>query len=271
MDNKLKELVIKEYDSDFAKKSYEKIIKEGLFESEKYFIGKYFKKKEKVLDIGCGTGRASIQLHKLGYKMTGIDIVKSMIEKAKEIAKRNKLKIKYKVGDATSLQFKDKEFDYALFTYQGWTKIPGKENRQKALNEAFRVLKKGGIFLLTARRRIWTGRHLFIWLWNWIRFYILKRIGFKIWEKDFGDRMWIDKGFIKWLKSRILKSIGFKIEDNYARYNTNQYYHIPSVEEVKRQIRASGFKILEINNRIERQKWQKANKHSPLFYVCEKI
>ena len=264
--NKIKQLVIKEYDSPDAQKSYNKIIEEGLFASEKHFIGKYFKKKGKVLDIGCGTGRASIPLQKMRHNVVGIDIVPSMIENAKKISK----KIKYEVGDATQLKFKDNSFNSAIFTYQGWTKIPGRENRRKAITETYRVLKKDGIFILTMRRRVWAGRKFPFWLWRWIRFFVLKRLGFRIWEEDFGDVRWKNKSFVKWVKTFILKPMGFEIEGNYGRYGADQYYHTASLKEVGMELRRAGFKILEVNNKFERLPNQKSNIYSPYFWVCLK-
>ena len=57
----------------------------GLWESEKYAVSKYCSPSDKIIDIGCGAGRISINLYELGYKnITGIDILKSMIIQAKK-------------------------------------------------------------------------------------------------------------------------------------------------------------------------------------------
>ncbi|GAG98286.1 unnamed protein product, partial [marine sediment metagenome] len=45
-----------------------------------------FDKALKLLDVGCGTGRHSIELSKRGYSITGIDLSESLLAKAREKA-----------------------------------------------------------------------------------------------------------------------------------------------------------------------------------------
>jgi 2-polyprenyl-3-methyl-5-hydroxy-6-metoxy-1,4-benzoquinol methylase len=52
-----------------------------------------YPKKGKVLDLGCGQGRDSIQLARLGFDVTGIDNSKVGIEQMNQIAKSENLKL----------------------------------------------------------------------------------------------------------------------------------------------------------------------------------
>jgi len=243
-----KEHVTKEFGSKGAQKLYIRLAENGLWKSEEELIKKYFKKGSKFLDIGCGTGRTTMPLNKMGYKIIGIDITPKMIENAKKIAKSKKLKIDYRVGDATNLEFKDNEFDYVLFSNQGWTQIPGSQLRLKALKEIKKILKKNGIYIFSSHRRAWNSKWFFFWVWMWFRFNILKKLGFKIWEEAFGDRL-------------------FKRESSSKdeEYDTKQFIHISSEDEIREQLSEVGFEVLFVGSGLSEQ-----SKTKPMFFVVKK-
>ena len=64
-----------------------------------------------IVDFMCGTGNLLSILENKGYKTTGVDISKSMINVAKEKLKNTKLII----GDVSKIQL-NKNFDLALST-----------------------------------------------------------------------------------------------------------------------------------------------------------
>ncbi|MBP3338019.1 MAG: methyltransferase domain-containing protein [Lachnospiraceae bacterium] len=98
----------------------------------------------KILDIGAGTGRYSVALANEGYDVTAVELVKYNLG----ILKQKNSSVKAYQGNALKLKrFEDNTFDltllfgpmYHLFDY---------EDKKKALSEAKRVTKPGGIILV---------------------------------------------------------------------------------------------------------------------------
>ena len=77
-----------------------------------------FNKDLRIIDIGCGTGRHSIEFSKRGYSVTGIDLSESLLGKAREKAKERGLQIDFLRHDARNLPFKG-QFDAAIMLCEG--------------------------------------------------------------------------------------------------------------------------------------------------------
>jgi ubiquinone/menaquinone biosynthesis C-methylase UbiE len=98
------------------------------------------KKYNDILEIACGTGRVTKHLaSSVNYDtLTATDLNPDMISIAKEKAQDKN--IKWMQADAMELPFNDNSFDLVVIQF-GIMFFPDK---QKGLNEAFRVLKPGG-------------------------------------------------------------------------------------------------------------------------------
>jgi 2-polyprenyl-3-methyl-5-hydroxy-6-metoxy-1,4-benzoquinol methylase len=72
----------------------------------------------RILDIGCGTGRHSIELARRGYTVTGIDLSESMLIRAKEKALSTDVLVDFQRHDARDLPFRS-EFDLAIMLCEG--------------------------------------------------------------------------------------------------------------------------------------------------------
>jgi 2-polyprenyl-3-methyl-5-hydroxy-6-metoxy-1,4-benzoquinol methylase len=77
-----------------------------------------YNKEIKILDIGCGTGRHSIELSKRGYSVVGIDLSESLLKRAKEKAFEQNLQIVFQKHDARNLPFLH-EFDLVIMLCEG--------------------------------------------------------------------------------------------------------------------------------------------------------
>lgn len=94
------------------------------------------------LDLGCGEGHNTRLLAAKGALMTGIDITKKFVMQADSYNETSPQKIQYILGNATSLPFKDKTFDFAT----AFVSLIDISDYQKAIIEAHRILKLGGFF-----------------------------------------------------------------------------------------------------------------------------
>jgi ubiquinone/menaquinone biosynthesis C-methylase UbiE len=106
-------------------------------------------KSSKIIDIGCGTGRHSIELSKRGYNITGIDLSESQLNKAKEKAGKLGLKINFQKQDARNLPF-EREFDLAIMLCEGsFLLMETDEMNFEILKNATRALKDKGKLIFT--------------------------------------------------------------------------------------------------------------------------
>jgi len=71
-----------------------------------------------IIDVGCGTGRHSVELAKRGYKMTGVDISSGMLDVAKKRAVDAGVDVAFINADATQVQLAD-QFDAAICLCEG--------------------------------------------------------------------------------------------------------------------------------------------------------
>ena len=126
----------------------------GLWESERRCCEKYFVREYRLLDVGCGAGRTTLGLYRLGYvDIEGLDITPAMVDAASHLAREHGIPLRFVVGDATALPYADAVFEGALFSFNGLMQIPGRDARVRAMREIGRVLKPGGVFLFTTHDR----------------------------------------------------------------------------------------------------------------------
>jgi 2-polyprenyl-3-methyl-5-hydroxy-6-metoxy-1,4-benzoquinol methylase len=108
-----------------------------------------FNKSARILDIGCGTGRHSIELAKRGYLLTGIDLSDSLLNRAREKASEQGLSIDFRNQDARELNF-TAEFDIVIMLCEGaFPLMETDEMNFQILRNAATALRTNGKLIFT--------------------------------------------------------------------------------------------------------------------------
>jgi SAM-dependent methyltransferase len=111
-----------------------------------------------VIDIGCGTGRHSIEFAKRGYNVTGLDISDKMLDIARETITKEGLKANFIHKDATNF-FLEEKFDLAICLCEGAFGLLSIEEEPflrdlKILKNIHEVLKDGSFLFMTVSSAI---------------------------------------------------------------------------------------------------------------------
>ena len=91
---------------------YEEIICDEQYNSWLNFLVKTLKEQNPEpfgVDFACGTGLFTRKLKQLGYGVTGVDLSAEMLAVAEEKTRKEKLNIKYFLGDYKSFKLKEKQ------------------------------------------------------------------------------------------------------------------------------------------------------------------
>lgn len=104
-------------------------------------------KGKKFLEVGCGLGYFSEIASKYGAKVTGLDIGDKLVE----ITSKRVPLGKFVTASAANIPFKDVQFDVVLSTEV----IEHVDDQDKVLTEIVRVLKKGGLLVITTPNKIY--------------------------------------------------------------------------------------------------------------------
>lgn len=134
------------YDQDAVVEEYAERVNEGLLPRERQAVSEYFgDETEPILDLGCGVGRTTRPIERMGYDVVGLDLNARMLHRGRELLDEADLV----VGDAAALPVRDDAFRYVLFSYNGLDYVPADE-RSRALAEIARVTESGGTFVFSS-------------------------------------------------------------------------------------------------------------------------
>ena len=109
---------------------------------------------EMILDVGCGTGVFTLNILGLGTHVIGLDISQPMLVRARQ--KAVKYPFRGVAGDMRFLPFADECFDRVV----SMTALEFIADGQAAIEDLFRVAKKGGVVVVTTLNSLspWAAR-----------------------------------------------------------------------------------------------------------------
>jgi 2-polyprenyl-3-methyl-5-hydroxy-6-metoxy-1,4-benzoquinol methylase len=132
-------------------KSYEKeVFTQGTLQEVGFIEQEITHNKSKlILDVGCGTGRHSIELARRGYNVTGFDLSEDQLARARENATKVNVSIEFFKQDARSFNFNGK-YDVAIMLCEGsFSLMETDEMNFAILQNIFKSLKPGGKLIFT--------------------------------------------------------------------------------------------------------------------------
>ena len=189
-----------------------------------------FNKNLKILDIGCGTGRHSIELTKRGYQVTGVDLSDSQLKRAREKAFELKLDIIFQKQDARQLPFNE-EFDLAIMLCEGaFPLMETDEMNFQILQSAAKALKPGGKLIFTTLNGLFP-------LFHSVKDFLEA-------AKEDGNASYSENSF-DLMTFRDLNITTFEDDNgNQKKLHCNERYYVPS--EITWLLKSLNFRSIEI-------------------------
>lgn len=105
------------------------------------------RQNDRILDLSCGTGRHSLELARQGFDVVGVDRTTSFIEKAKQKAEENNLKVEFVVGDMRKY-CQPNSFDIVMNLFGSFGYFEDPDDDRQVVRNMCDSLHSGGRFLI---------------------------------------------------------------------------------------------------------------------------
>ena len=209
----------------------------------------------KILDLCCGDGRIALQLARLGYNVTGLDLSLPLIQVAQRKAERANLHIRWIHMDMRETTFSDL-FDAIINVSTSFGYFLSESDNARSLRLAANALKKDGKFLLDLEN-VYYLAHMARLYGTAPTYQPVNR--FRGWLEEttsFDPVSHIVKMRLRlWRKRKVVKDITAR-------------YRVYSLPEIRNILESCGFHISSIYGNFSLQPY---NVDSPrMIIICEK-
>ena len=190
-----------------------------------------------ILDLCCGPGRHSLQLARAGFSVTGVDRTKTYLQKARNQAEKEGLKVEF-VQDDMRTFCRPNAFDVAINLFTSFGYFEDINEDKLVVRNVYGSLKDKGVLLIDTmgkevlarifRERDWYEAHGFLVLqerkvsrnWSWMESrWIMIKDG-KIEEHKVSHRLYSAAEL-----AALLKDCGFTAIDAYGDLSGAPYDH----------------------------------------------
>jgi SAM-dependent methyltransferase len=115
---------------------------------------------ERILDLGCGTGRHSLELARRGFSVVGVELLAANVEVGREVAAEGSLSAEFIQADLRELDF-DEQFDIVVnFNDGGIGYFESEAENLKTFEVIARALRQGGRHLGQTPNRLHAEKHM---------------------------------------------------------------------------------------------------------------
>lgn len=106
-----------------------------------------FKKKDKVLEIGCGTGKHALEIIKYVDEIDAIDKSKKMLNHARKIKKKIKDKKKITFYNKEAIELGSKKYDKIILIFHVFSYFIDNDYIYKTFKKFHKILNSGGLVI----------------------------------------------------------------------------------------------------------------------------
>ncbi len=192
----------------------------------------YGKRPELALDLGCGTGSMTLELSRLGYDMTGVDISPEMLDVARGRAEAEGLdgKILWLMQDMTAFELYG-TVDLAVSCLDCINHLTKREELMKCLLLVHNYLSPNGIFIFDIN-----GRAKFEKVYADNSFVYETDEGVVVWQNSYNERSRLCDFYIT--------AFSEDADGRYSRSDAVERERMYTLGSIKRALSEAGFEFL---------------------------